>query len=123
MKKIMLIIMVLALSVPLLAGASFSQSVTVGHSANQAVPIITGSGNPGAVVSLSKNVSLAYTTDTATDFEQQEYSLGAYHTSGDKEYGTAYDTTIIKWNIKTDKVDLTAQTESDSSEYSAWTSM
>jgi hypothetical protein len=100
MKKIMLIIMVLALSVPLLAGASFSASVTIGHANNQAQPIITGSGNPGAVVSLSKNVSLAYTTDTATDFEQQEYSLGSYHTSGDKEYGT-----------------------SDSSEYSAWTSM
>ena len=123
MKKIMLIIMVLALSVLLLAGASFSASVVIGHADNQAKPIITASNNPGAVVSLSKNVSLAYQTDSGTDFDQQEYALGAYHTSGDKEYGTAYDTTIIKWNPKTDKVDLTAQTESDSSEYSAWTSM
>jgi hypothetical protein len=121
MKKIMLIIMVLALSVPLMAGASFG--VAISHSDNQAKSILSNTGNPGCVVNLSKNVSLGYTTDSSAAADQQEYALGAYHTSGDKEYGTAYDTTIIKWNSKTDKNDLSAPTASDSSEYSSWTSM
>ena len=122
MKKIMFMIMVLALSIPLMAGASFG-GVAVGHAANQSVSIITGSGNPDCRVNLSKNVSMGYETDSTTDFDQQAYALGAYHTSGDKEYGTAYDTTIIKWNPKTDKADLAAPSASDSSEYSSWTSM
>jgi hypothetical protein len=121
MKKNMLIIMVLALSVPLMAGASFG--VAISHTSNQQASILSNAANPGCVVNISKNVSMGYTTDSATAADQQEYALGAYHTSGDKEYGTAYDTTIIKWSAKTDKVDLTAPTASNSAEYSGWTSM
>ena len=121
MKKLMYMIMVLALSVPLMAGASFA--VTVGHVNNQAVSIISNASNPDCLVNLSKNVSLGYTTDSTALADQQEYALGAYHTSGDKEYGTASDTTIIKWSPKTDKADLAAPAASNSSEYSSWTSM
>ena len=116
MKKMMLIALALSLSLVLMAGTSLA--VQVKHTANQNADI-NESGNPVAKVNLSKNVSLGYTPDT----NNQEYAIQSYHVSGNKSYGTASDTTIIKWETKTDKVDIDAPTDSNSGEFDGWTAM
>ena len=120
MKKIMYITVALALGFLMTAGPCFA--VAIEHDSNQNQPI-NSSGNPDCRVNLSKNVSLGYTPDSTTAAEAQTYAIQSYHTSGNKEYGTASDTTIIKWATKTDKEDIAAPTNADSSEFSSWTAM
>ncbi len=53
---------------------------------------------------LSKFVSFAYTSPTANGY--QTYSIVTTHWSGDKEYGTASDTTLLYWRSTTGGVDV-----------------
>jgi len=121
MKKIMYITMALALGFLMTAGPCIA-GVAVAHDDNQAIDISV-TDNPGCDVNLSKNVSLGYTRDSDDAAGAQTYAIQSYHTSGNKAYGTASDTTIIKWSQKTDKVDIAAPTVANSTEFSDWTAM
>ena len=121
MKKIMYITVAFALVFLMNAGLCFADTA-IAHDSNQNQPI-ESDGNPVCTVNLSKNVSLGYKPDTTDASEAQTYSIQSYHTSGNKGYGTASDTTIIKWTTKTEKTDIGVPTAADSSEFSSWTAM
>jgi len=95
MKKTILILFVSLLAVPLLTGIGFAGSTTIAHDADRTTNIAdSGDEMSDCDISLSRNVSFGYATDDGTD---QEYAITTLHWSGDKEYGTASDTTLIFW--------------------------
>lgn len=117
MKKILFIVSVIALTMPLIAGTSFGAAIAA--SVNQ--DDIQSGTNPQCTISLSKNVSFGYTPNSATN--AQSYAIQSYHTSGNKRYGSASDTTLIYWTTDTSGTDVGAPTASDSAEFSAWQAM
>lgn len=118
MKKILFIVSVIALAIPLMVGTSFG--ATIAASVNTAS--IQSGSNPQCTVSLSKNVSFGYYPDSATN--AQSYAIQSYHTSGNKAYGTASDTTLIYWLTDTTGDDVGQPSASDSTMFqSNWTSM
>ena len=117
MKKILFIVSVIALAIPLMVGTSFGAAIDA--ATNSAY--IASDGNPQCTVSLSKNVSFGYTPGSASN--SQSYAIQSYHTSGNKAYGSASDTTLMYWLTDTTNEAVGAPTASDSSEFSDWTAM
>ncbi len=117
MKKILLIVSVIALTIPLVAGMSFGATIAAGTTQGD----IESTGNPQCTISLSKNVSFGYTPGSASN--AQSYAIQSYHTSGNKAYGSASDTTLIYWSTDTSGTDVGAPSAADSSEFSSWTPM
>ena len=120
MKKILFIVSVIALAIPLMVGTSFGAAI--GASTN--TDNIETSGNPQCLISLSKNVSFGYTPNSASN--AQSYAIQAYHTSGNKAYGSASDTTLMYWLTDTTSEAVGEPAVSDSSMFdssSDWTAM
>ena len=118
MKKILFIVSVIALTIPLMVGTSFG--ATIAASVNTAT--IQSGSNPICTVSLSKNVSFGYLPNSGSN--AQSYAIQAYHTSGNKAYGSASDTTLIYWITDTTGDDIGTPSASDSSMFdSSWTTM
>ena len=97
MKKIIYIALIAVLAIPLMAGVGFAGDSTIGNTDARVTDI--GSRTVGTDtlpicdLALSKNVSFGY--NGATDF--QSYAVQSLHYSGDKQYGTASDTTLLFW--------------------------
>jgi len=117
MKKILLIISVVALAIPMMYGVSFGDA-TIG--AATTMDSIQDTGHPGCNISLSKNVSFGYNVDSVF----QSYAIQSYHISGNKAYGTASDTTLIYWQEDETNDDVGAPSAENSSMCNTgWTSM
>ena len=117
MKKILLIISVVALAIPLMYGVSFGDA-TIAAAVTSAT--IQDSAHPGCTISLSKNVSFGYNVDAAF----QAYAIQSYHTSGNKQYGTASDTTLIYWMENETNADVGLPSADNSSMFNTgWTAM
>ena len=97
MKKIIYITLLAVLAIPLMAGVGFAGDTTIGNADARVTEIgsrVVGSVTlPSCDLALSKNVSFGY--NVATDF--QSYAIQGLHYSGDKQYGTASDTTLLFW--------------------------
>jgi len=120
MKKILFIVSVIALAIPLMVGTSFGADI----SASATTGTIQSGSNPICTISLSKNVSFGYLPDSGSN--AQSYAIQAYHTSGNKAYGSASDTTLMYWLTDTTGEAVGAPTVSDSSMFdssSSWTAM
>jgi hypothetical protein len=118
MKKFVFIIAVAALAIPLMVGSGFAANKTIVYSdADKDLSTAT----LDCTISLSKGVSLQY------NGLAQSYGMATGHMSGNKIYGTAYDTTIIHWMNSSDPDggDLTGLNATDSSGYTggSWTEM
>ena len=122
MKRFVILLAVLALAVPLLAGSALADSnKTVVYNCSEAgcKNLCTVAGID-ADISLSKGVSLHY------DSTQQSYGLSTGHMSGNKIYTTTYDTTLMYWKGSTDPdgADLTGLAILDSADIDgSWTEM
>ena len=93
MKKIIYIALLAVIAIPLMAGSSFAGTTAIANDAARVTDIGSRGSLPACDLALSKNVSFGY--NVATDF--QAYAIEALHYSGDKEYGTASDTTLLFW--------------------------
>ena len=114
MKKIIYIALIAVLAIPLMAGVGFAGDSTIGNSDARVTDIgsrVVGTTTlPICDLALSKNVSFGY--NVATDF--QSYAVEALHYSGDKQYGTASDTTLLFW-ISSDTGQQVSQPSADDS--------
>jgi hypothetical protein len=114
MRKIMVIAlsvaMVMAFSIPAMAGAISANTVDVDFGA-------------GATYSLSNNVYLDYTSSNYTN--PQDYAVGTVHSAGNRTYATTEATSVI-WYQTVEKgtvnpVDATAGWTS--AQFSDWTAL
>ena len=116
MKKFVLIIAIAALAIPLMVGSGFAASKTINYNDTD---MDLSTTTLDCTISLSKGVTVQY------NGAAQSYGMATGHSSGNKVYGTAYDTTLIYWkssSAPTD-TDLTGMTATDSSTVSGWTEM
>ena len=117
MKKILLIISVVALAIPMMYGVSFGDATIAAATTSSN---IADSTHPGCTISLSKHVSFGYNVDGVF----QAYAIQSYHTSGNKAYGTASDTTLIYWVEDETNDDVGAPSAENSSMFgTGWTAM
>jgi len=118
MKKFVFIIAVAALAIPLMVGSGFAANKTIAYSAADKDLSTT---TLDCTISLSKGVTIQY------NGAAQSYGMATGHMSGNKIYGTAFDTTLIHWKNSDDPdgTDLTGLSATDSSGYSGtgWTEM
>ena len=118
MKRFVILLAVLALAIPLLAGSAFADSdKTIAYS--DADRNLCTAAGIDADISLSKGVSLHYTSIP------QAYGMTTGHMSGNKMYTTTYDTTLLYWQGSTDPdgdVDSMSHTDSSGIDNS-WTEM
>ena len=89
MKRIIGIAAIVAFVIPCMAGFGFAGEQVSFPSGD----LQTDGSIPACTVSLSKNVTLGYAADAAGT----EYAVQSRHLSGDKDYGTASDSTLIYW--------------------------
>ena len=94
MKKVIILSIALLAAVALVAPAHAGVDWLTGSN------VVLGSGSnadrPPASYGLSSNVYLNYTTDTT----HQNYTLGAGHFSGNREFGSANSTTLIYYQTR-----------------------
>ena len=116
MKKFVFIIAVAALAIPLMVGSGFAANKTIAYSAADKDLSTT---TLDCTISLSKGVTIQY------NGAAQSYGMATGHMSGNKVYGTAFDTTLIYWTAADDPTGatLTGMTAVDSSTVSGWTEM
>jgi len=117
MRKIILVLIVSLLVLPLVPRVVCAGSSTFTHESSRTVNVADATdASPECFISLSRNVSFGYTVAT----DDQSYSIAAVHYSGDKEYGTASDTTLLFWETFTTGNDITATSPSNSSAVNSW---
>ena len=118
MKKFVLIIAIAALAIPVMVGSGFAANKTVAYNGTD---MDLSTTTLDCTISLSKGVTLQY------NGLAQSYGMASGHSSGNKIYGTAFDTTLIHWQNSDDPdgTDLTGLSATDSSGYSGtgWTEM
>jgi len=120
MRKIILVLIVSLLVLPLVPRLVCAGSTTFTHESDRTVNVADSTdATPECFISLSRNVSFGYTCAT----DDQSYSIAAVHYSGDKEYGTASDTTLLFWQTATTGNDITATTNADSSAVNTWNAL
>ena len=117
MRKIILVLIVSLLVLPLVPRVVCAGSSTFTHESSRTVNVADATdASPECFISLSRNVSFGYTVAT----DDQSYSIAAVHYSGDKEYGTASDTTLLFWETFTTGNDITAPSPSNSTAVNSW---
>ena len=126
MKKILFVIAAAALVIPLMAGPTLAAGPGAFDYSDKNYDLSSDtSARPACTISLSKNVAAYY--DAPADgagIVGQQYEIATAHTSGNKIYGTAYDTTLIYWLASDTPADGAGDmTASDSSTVSGWTEM
>ena len=118
MRKIILVLIVSLLVLPLVPRVVCAGSSTFTHESSRTVNVADATdASPECFISLSRNVSFSY---NVADADAQSYSIAAVHYSGDKEYGTASDTTLLFWETFTTGNDITATSPSNSSAVNSW---
>ncbi|MEJ2431396.1 MAG: hypothetical protein P8075_21145 [Deltaproteobacteria bacterium] len=94
MRKIILVIIALLLVLPFVPRMAYAGTTNFTHEDDRTVNVAdSDDAVPDCDISLSRNVSIGYTCAG----DDQSYSIVTMHYSGDKEYGTASDTTLIFW--------------------------
>ncbi len=118
MKRFVVLLAVLTLAIPLMAGSSFADSDKTIVYSDDDRNLCTAAGID-ADISLSKGVSLHYTSTP------QAYGMTTGHMSGNKMYTTTYDTTLLYWQGSTQpNEDLKTMDHTDSTGIDGtWTEM
>ena len=111
MRKIILVLIVSLLVLPFVPRMVYATSVAYTHESDRTVNVADSSDAvPDCDISLSRNVSIGY----ACAGDNQSYAIVTMHYSGDKEYGTASDTTLIFWQTVTTGSDASSPSAANS---------
>ena len=95
MRKIILVLFVSLLILPFVPRMVYAGDTVATHEDDRTVNVAdSDDAVPECNISLSRNVSFSY---NVADADAQSYEITSLHYSGDKEYGTASDTTLIFW--------------------------
>ena len=117
MRKIILVLIVSLLVLPFVPRMVYAGTTAFTHEADRTVNVADDTDAvPDCDISLSRNVSIGY----ACAGDNQSYAIVTMHYSGDKEYGTASDTTLLFWETFTTGNDITATSPSNSSAVNSW---
>ena len=111
MRKIILVLIVSLLVLPFVPRMVYAGTTAFTHEADRTVNVADDTDAvPDCDISLSRNVSIGY----ACAGDNQSYAIVTMHYSGDKEYGTASDTTLIFWQTVTTGSDASSPSAANS---------